>query len=56
MNGVNNDTSDPRTELKPRGLAEIPAGVGRAAPFASGVLAALAAILLYSIIFPDNIY
>ena len=54
MNGVNNDTSDPRTELKPRGRQKFRAGVGRAAPYASGVLAALTAILLYSIIFPGQ--
>ena len=54
MNGMNNDPSDPQTELKPRGWQKFRAGVRRAAPFASGVLAALAAILLYSILFPGQ--
>jgi len=51
MNDRNNDPSDPHTELKPQGGQKFRAGVRPRSAFASGVLAALAAILLYSIIF-----
>src|SRR3989304_4624010 len=47
-----NEPSTSRAELWRGRLQPLRAGVRRAAPFASGVLAALAALLLYNVLFP----
>ena len=49
-----NESSNPQTESRPGGWQKVQAAVRRAAPFASGVLAALAAFLLYSALFPGQ--
>jgi len=51
---MGNESYDQHAEQQPRGLQKIRAGIRRAAPFASGVLAALAALLLFSVLFPGQ--
>lgn len=51
---MDNNPSNIQPEPKERGWDKLQAGVRRMAPFAGGVLAALAAILLYSILFPGQ--
>jgi S1-C subfamily serine protease len=51
---MENESSNQQTEQKQRGWQKFRAGVKRAAPFASGVLAALAGFLLFSVLFPGQ--
>ena len=49
-----NESLNPQKEPRPPGWQKVQAAVRRVAPFASGVLAALAAFLLYSALFPGQ--
>ena len=51
---MENKSPGPQPEPKQRGWQKFRSGVKRAAPFASGVLAALAALLLFSVLFPGQ--